>query len=458
MYFWILALAGASFLFGADDLRLAQANKAQADFDRVQAVAAPQLRDASECAQSQAAYLAVVPPQDAAFIHLRKGYCSLAVAMTTGGKAGFAEAAQEFDRALENWPAHARFVARNAPPPAVPASWRVAAVVAHLQADSIRLPEPVQPIVAKPPEDEEEPPKAPPVKRAPDRMDRATVDQHRATLSMALTGAGCSDSSMPVPFCLAVLNAGRRWLGWIALDRENLDAAAREFSAAGSAGWAAWVAGRGAASAGRYAEASAQYRKAVEGWAADSRQPVTSFAQKLGPAEDLSTAYAELGGAELLAGNAPSAIASLDEAIRRDPADAHAIYLRAVAREKAGDKEHAFADYSLASRTAFANATDMASGEAHLYRGMLLYERKDFTRAEAEFSSALNFEIPKPLAADASAWRHLAAVTSGACGSIEFLARALAHVSPYFPRETARSAMASCPASAAQSAAAVMDR
>ncbi|MEI9970764.1 MAG: hypothetical protein WDO73_01230 [Ignavibacteriota bacterium] len=104
------------------------------------------------------------------------------------------------------------------------------------------------------------------------------------------------------------------------------------------------------------------------------------------------------------------------------------------------------ADYNLASRAAFADANDLASGEAHLYRGILLYRRKDFGKAEEEFSSALNFEIAAILRPDATAWRHLSAVASGACGaSRQLLEKSLSSVSPYFPKAEAEALAAGCP-------------
>jgi len=116
--------------------------------------------------------------------------------------------------------------------------------------------------------------------------------------------------------------------------------------------------------------------------------------------------------------------------------------------------ELALADYGMASRTAFANAKDLASGEAHLYRGIMLYRRKDFARAEDEFASALNFEIAGPQRGDAEAWRHLAAVAGGACGvARESLDRSLAGASPYFPRDEARQLEASCEPTASAKAA-----
>jgi tetratricopeptide (TPR) repeat protein len=119
--------------------------------------------------------------------------------------------------------------------------------------------------------------------------------------------------------------------------------------------------------------------------------------------------------------------------------------LRARAKELAGQKDAALADYNLASRTAYAAAVDLASGEAHLYHGIVLYRRQDFARAEEEFSSALNFEMTGALLPDARAWRHLAAVAGGSCGAArESLSHALPAVTPYFPRDEARSRAAAC--------------
>ena len=114
-------------------------------------------------------------------------------------------------------------------------------------------------------------------------------------------------------------------------------------------------------------------------------------------------------------------------------------------RNSPGRKDEALADYNLASRTAFAAAQDLASGEAHLYRGIVLYRRKDYARAEDEFASALNFEMTGALRPDARAWRHLAAVAGGSCGSArQSLNLALPAVSPFFPRDEARSLASAC--------------
>ena len=150
-----------------------------------------------------------------------------------------------------------------------------------------------------------------------------------------------------------------------------------------------------------------------------------------------------------------SAGCSLSEIDYRTPdqvADVHgsigerrALFLRGRAKELGGQGDAALADYNLASRTALATAKDLASGEAHLYRGIALYRSKDFPHAEDEFSSALNFEIAPPLRADATAWRRLAAVAGGSCASASaFLDGSLAKVSPFFPKNEARALAAGC--------------
>jgi tetratricopeptide (TPR) repeat protein len=147
----------------------------------------------------------------------------------------------------------------------------------------------------------------------------------------------------------------------------------------------------------------------------------------------------------MLAGDLPGAIVTLDASMQADAASPHALFLRARAKELAGRQDAALADYNLASRTAFAAAQDLASGEAHLYRGIVLFRRQDFARAEAEFASALNFEMTGVLRPDARAWRHLAAVAGGSCGEArQSLDLALATASPFFPRDEARSLAAAC--------------
>jgi tetratricopeptide (TPR) repeat protein len=138
--------------------------------------------------------------------------------------------------------------------------------------------------------------------------------------------------------------------------------------------------------------------------------------------------------------------------VKHDSTNARALFLRARARDAARQSEAAIADYSLAARNALAKAGEGASGEAHVYRGISFYRRKDFSRAEEEFNNALSFEITPSMRADAVAWRRLAAVAAGSCDvGRKYLEEAMPAVSPFFPREEARSTINSCtPTSTAQ--------
>ena len=168
--------------------------------------------------------------------------------------------------------------------------------------------------------------------------------------------------------------------------------------------------------------------------------------QRLSPPVDLSAGYTEFGGAQLLAGDATAAITSLNQAVRRDATNARALYLRARAKESAGQQDAAVADYNLAARNALAKSEDQA-GEAHLYRGISLYRHKEYEAAEDEFTNALNFDISAASRADAVAWRRLAAVAAGSCESgRKYLEEALPAASPYFPRDEARRTISECSA------------
>ena len=405
-----LFLVAAAVLFAADEQRLALVMEAQRTFERVE-MAAPSLRDASTCVQTQAAMLSVANPDELVPLHYRKGYCTLAGAAITGEASAFTEAAGEFEKAIASWPARAAAADRNKPPEPPPTGLKVLAEVARLRAGA----------------------------------DAGMGVREREELVLAVANPVCSPGLMSPDFCRTVTALGKQWLGWLALRRDDLWEAARDFSGASGTGWGDWVAGLTAFQDGKYRDAAGDYRRAIE--LARPRDGA-SLADLLGPRPDVPADLVELGGAELLAGDAPRAIGTLDEAVRARPSNARALFLRARAKELAGKKDAALADYNMASRTAFAAAHDLASGEAHLYRGILLYRREDYAHAEDEFSSALNFEIPASLRGDAVAWRHLAAVAGGACdASRQFLERSLGAASPYFPKDEARHMAQACAAS-----------
>jgi len=398
-------------LWGADEERLALALRAQADFDRVELAPAPALRDAISCVQAQASVIPVGTPEEAPLLHFRKGYCTLVIATLGGNSSDFAEAAAEFDRAIEAWPGRYTKNSKLTPEP-VSSGLRLLAAVARLKGTP---------------------------KTAEER------GKNYDELSRAIQTHACPASLMPTSFCESLIGVGQRWAGSISLDRDQLEDAERWFNAANDAAWKAWTAGRKAFRDAHYSEAASSYRTAARDWEASTRDANRPVLERFSPQLDLAAVHTELGGAQLLAGDTAAAIASLTTAVREAPSSSRPLYLRARAKEIGGQSEAALLDYNLASRTAFAAAPDLASGEAHLYRGIVQFRRKDFEQAENEFASALNFEIPVTLRADATAWRHLAAVAGGSCESSRpLLEKALESVSPYFPKQDARAALAAC--------------
>jgi tetratricopeptide (TPR) repeat protein len=419
IYRVVVIFGGLCTLRAADEQQLALALRAQTDFERVQQTSGLALPDATRCEQSEAAWLTVAPPADLSLAHFRKGYCALAMAVITHRSDDFRKAADEFEQAVKAWPEHTVKPGKNRVPEPTPVSLRLLAPIARLQAASL----------------------APGGAAA----DAAELDRARGEISAARDRPACSAAVLPVAACDALLNTGRLWLGWMALHEDDLDRAAREFSGLTEFGWPQWTAGRRAFHDRQYAEAAMQYGQAVEIW---NRPvvPTSPLAVLLAPSPDRAQALTDWGGAQLLSGNTAAAVSTLDAAVKASANPARPLFLRARAEELAGRQEPALADYSLASRTALAHAEDLASGEAHLYRGILLYRRKDFEHAENEFASALNFDIPASMRPDAIAWRYMATVAEGGCTSSRApLEQSLAEVSPYFPKSEARTLAATCP-------------
>jgi tetratricopeptide (TPR) repeat protein len=399
----LIALWVTFTLSAADERQLALALKAQSDFDRVQLSARPPLADAETCQQSEAAALAWSLPEDQSTLHFRKGWCALAAAVATANQNEFANAAAEFEQGVAAWPARSRRNPKKVAPEPLNSGLRVLVAIARLQ----------------------------------------TGVEFGPGLAEALNSPNCASNVMTAEFCGRMLDTGRLWMGWIALRDGRLEEAARLVAASPDSGWSQWVQGRRSFDVGSYSEAAANYAKAIDIWKAEWPQP--TLVRALGPRPTVSVALADLGGAQLLAGDLANAIRTLDSAIKADGSQARAFFLRARAKELVGQGDAALGDYNLAARTAFAGAKDLASGEAHLYRGILMYRRKDFAHAEDEFATALNFEIAPPLRADASAWRHLAAVADGGCGSArESLEDSMSRVSPFFPKSEARSLASAC--------------
>jgi tetratricopeptide (TPR) repeat protein len=407
----VLALLATPILLASDDRQLALSLKAQTDFDRVELAPRPRIPDAERCMQSQAAALSVSSPEERSLLSYRKGYCIFADAAATRDTRQFLNAAAEFDKALEAWPSRLRKNPKHTSPEPVSPALRVFAAISRLQAS-------IQP---------------------------EAVAGARDEIAAALDSPLCNSNLMSASSCRDLLTAGAQWLGWIALRANQMDEAARRFSTAPGSGWSAWVEGRRDFANTRYGSAAEQYAKAIDQWKRIWQGEGPTFLQALGPRPQYASALTDWGGARLLAGDLAGAIVTLDASLQAESANPHALFLRARAKELSGKKDAALADYNMASRTAFAAAQDLASGEAHLYRGIVLFRRKDFARAEEEFASALNFVMTDALLPDARAWRHLSAVAAGSCGPArQSLSAALNAVSPFFPRDEARSMAATC--------------
>jgi tetratricopeptide (TPR) repeat protein len=409
-YIALAALALAPFATAADP-RWELAAKAQSAFDSVQLSTVPRLEQTGACVQAQAELLAIATPEEAPLVHYHKGYCALAGAVLTHEPAEFRAAAAEFDKAIETWPERARVLSKKKPPEPVSSGLRALAWIARLEAG----------------------------------VDTPALARAQSELAMAEETRACPSVVMQAAFCEASLQTGRVWLGWIALRRGDLYEANKYLSAAQGSGWRSWAAGKMAFRESRYAEAVQEYRQALDAWARARQAATPSLSDRLMPQPDTGEALADLAGAQILAGDPAGAVATLDTALKTDPNYARALYLRGRAKQALGHTEAAIADYNLAGRAAFAAATNLASGEAHLYRGIALYLRKDYTRAEDEFSSAINFEIPDSLKPDAQAWRDMAAVAGGACSETPArLERDLETTSPFFPKQEARKLAFSC--------------
>jgi tetratricopeptide (TPR) repeat protein len=407
----VLTLLIGSSLFAADEQRLALLQRAQADFDKVANSPSPQLHDTNVCVQTQAAMIPVATPEEAPIFHFRKGFCSLAAATITQEPSAFNQAASAFDQAVGAWQTRNAILVKRRPAEPVPSVFSVLASISRFKAGKGE----VKPITD------------------------------------AVAAHVCVDTVLSAPRCEAVLYAGREWLGWSALLQNDVYAAAREFPASSKA-WVNWVAAKRAFQYQLFAEAAPAFKRAVEAWDAASRIPSMPLFERLGPPVDLSFAYTEWAGAQLLTGDPAGALANLNTAVRKNGSNSRALFLRGRAHDALGHAEASVADYNLAARYALAKADEQGSGESHLYRGVSFYRRKDFERAEEEFTNALNFEVTPAVRADAVAWRRLSAVASGSCDAgRRYLEESLTAASPFFPRDEARATISACSATAQRS-------
>src|SRR5205814_4202930 len=132
------------------------------------------------------------------------------------------------------------------------------------------------------------------------------------------------------------------------------------------------------------------YQKTLAAWAAIERSPNPDVVTLLGPKLDAGAIQYQLGLLEFSRQRYDAAINQLDGAIKASPKNSYAIFLRARSKDALHLNQAALSDYALAAQTARAGGdTSWSVGQAHFYRGMLLFAGKDYTRAEGEFANAL---------------------------------------------------------------------
>jgi tetratricopeptide (TPR) repeat protein len=385
-------------------------DKAKADFDKVDALPIPDSASTDACVQSNAAALPVTRAEERYQVYYRKGYCELFSALLSGASISFQAAASDFSEAIVDWPKKA------ATPP--PGGLRALVWIAHLeqgrQADSY-----------------------------PD------VGRELGAL-VAPTGAtsGCPATPiMATGFCAALIDTARTWLGWLAYGKNDFAEAVRVLDQVSSAvsPWATWVRGRLAQQENHAAEAIALYEKALVSWTAAAESKNPDVVTLLGPKLDTASVHYQLGVADFSLQKYDLAITHFDASLKMRPNNSYAIFLRARSKDALHLAVPAMNDYALAIQTArIENDSSWNAAQAHYYRGLLLYQAKDYPGAEGEFSQAMSGRMGDTGKPDVAAWKIMAAVAGGACQSIEQLETAAAAASNQFPKAAADSMIFDC--------------
>ena len=387
---------------GLASTELALVSRAVSDYERVNLAPRPELKDAIACVQSQAALLPITKPEQQYLVHFRKGLCELVAGRLRNSAKEYGDAVGDLQQTISKWPAVSPTGSET-----VTAAVRVALTVARLHAAG------------------EEP-----------DFESLGRDLEAVTARPRCPGT----QLMTISECERYVNLGRIWLGWIRFRQGRLAESEEILQKVPMTLWHQRVAGLNAFDRGRYSEAVWRFERAY------AATPETGIPGIVIPRAESARMQYEFAVALAFAGQPARALETVNEAIKGDPTNAQALFLRARLRELAGQSKDAQADYELASRTAFANVnTPFESGYAHYYRGVSLFRRKNFARAEDAFSSALNFEIAEAAKPDVQAWRAMAAVAGGACDVAATELRAnLPQTSPLFPTREAEELLAAC--------------
>ena len=377
--------------------------KAKADFDKVDAEPIPDAASTEVCVQSNAAAIPVTRAEERYLVYYRKGYCELFGALISGASDSFQAAARDFNESIGAWPKKA-----TTPPPG---GLRALVWIAHLeqgrQADTY-----------------------------PD------TGRELGALVSGAAGACPATPIMATGFCTALIETARTWLGWLAATKNDFAEAARVLEQVSSAAspWAMWVQGRVAQQQNHTAEAIALYEKTLAAWSAAAASKNPDVVTLLGPKLDTGAVHYQLGAADYSVQKYDLAITHFDASLKARPNNSFAIFLRARSKDALHLAVPAMNDYALAVQTArIENDSSWNVAQAHYYRGLLLYQAKDFPGAEGEFSLAMSGRLP-----DVAAWKIMAAVAGGACQSIGQLETAAAAASSQFPKAGADSLIFDC--------------
>jgi tetratricopeptide (TPR) repeat protein len=254
---------------------------------------------------------------------------------------------------------------------------------------------------------------------------------------------------MAMPFCAAAIDTARTWLGWLAYNKNDFSEAARVLEPLTHgkpvSPWALWIQGRLAQQQNHVAEAVALYEQALAAWTATAQSPAPDVVTLLGPKLDTGAVHYQLGLADYSRQKFDSAVSHFDASLKRSPRNSYAIFLRARSKEALHLDVAALDDYALATQTArVENDSSWNVAQAHYYRGLLLYQGKDYPAAEGEFSLALGGrlgDIGKP---DVNAWKIMSAVAGSGCKSSDALDMAIETASDKFPKAQADALVFDC--------------
>jgi tetratricopeptide (TPR) repeat protein len=387
---------------------LSQRLQAKADFDKVDAAPIPDIVSTQACVQSNAAALLVTRAEERYLVYYRKGYCELFRALIDGAADSFQDAARDFTEAIAAWPKKA------ATPP--PGGLRALVAISHLENG---------------------------------RLANSYPDLGR-DLGAVVDDPGCLTTPlMARVFCTAVIDTARTWLGWLAYNKNDLTEAAKvlEPMTHGTpvSPWALWIQGRLAQQQGRVADAVALYEKALAAWSAAAETGAPDVVSLLGPKLDTGAVHYQLALAYYSRQTSDLAITHFDAGLKAHPKNSYAIFLRGRSKEALHLNGPAMDDYALATQTARAeNDSSWNVAQAHYYRGLLLYQAKDYPAAEGEFTLAMSGrlgDIGKP---DVSAWKIMSTVAGSGCKSSDALDAAIQAASDKFPKGQANALVFDC--------------